>query len=314
MTIQEHLSAENVTDRNLSFLRAIGVDFLTIYPLPALADRAEMIGYLSKAKALAATHGLELRNIGEKCPDAITLNLEGREAAIERWRQLLEAMGETGIPSLGYNFKPVTIFRTAPTAGRGAAAYSTFSYEAFKGAEPLWPDKRIDAGNLWGNMQYFLENVLPVAEASGVVMALHPDDPPIAEPLAGIGRIVSTLDHFRRIFGGVPSGSNAMVFCQGCVAEMGVDVIQAIREFVSLGKVAYVHFRNIRGNPRNFQEVFIDEGDVDMFEAMKAYRNAGFEGPFMMDHSPEIPFDRETREGRAFAVGYMRALIQAVYR
>ena len=123
MTIQEHLRAENVTDENLRFLRALGVDYLTIYPLPALDGREGIVTYLSQMKSQAAAQGLELRNIGEKCPDAITLNLEDRDVEIDRWRQLLEAMGEVGIPSLGYNFKPVTIFRTAPTTGRGGAAW-----------------------------------------------------------------------------------------------------------------------------------------------------------------------------------------------
>jgi mannonate dehydratase len=105
-----------------------------------------------------------------------------------------------------------------------------------------------------------------------------------------------------------------MLFCQGCVTEMGVDVYEAIRDIASLGKIVYVHFRNVRGTPRNFQEVFLDEGDIDMFKAMQTYKDSGFEGPFMMDHTPTIPDSRNSREGLAFAVGYIRAMIQAVYR
>lgn len=85
-------------------------------------------------------------------------------------------------------------------------------------------------------------------------MALHPDDPPLPEP-------------------------------------MGVDVYQAIRDIGAMNKIIYVHFRNVRGTPVHFDEVFIDEGDVDMFEAMKAYKEIGFEGPFMRDHMPAIPND-----------------------
>ena len=145
-------------------------------------------------------------------------------------------------------------------------------------------------------------------------LALHPDDPPIPEAMAGAARIVSTLDQYRRIFDLAPSHANAMLFCQGCVTEMGVDVLQAIRDIGALGKIVYVHFRNVKGTPRDFQEVFLDEGDVDMFEAMKTYKEVGFEGPFMMDHTPGIPGDRAGREGHAFATGYIRAMIQAAYR
>jgi mannonate dehydratase len=60
--------------------------------------------------------------------------------------------------------------------------------------------------------------------------------------------------------------------------------------------------------------VFVDEGDVDMVQAMRTYRDTGFEGPFMMDHTPGIPGDRQGREGHAFATGYIRALIQTVFR
>jgi mannonate dehydratase len=106
-----------------------------------------------------------------------------------------------------------------------------------------------------------------------------------------------------------------MLFCQGCVAEMGEHVPSAIRRIGSQGKIVYVHFRNIRGTPRSFQEVFIDEGDVDMVAAMQAYKDVGFTGPFMMDHTPHFSTAAATAwAGRAFAVGYMRALIQAVYR
>jgi mannonate dehydratase len=97
---------------------------------------------------------------------------------------------------------------------------------------------------------------------------------------------------------------------------MGEDVEQAIRDIGSLDKIVYVHFRNIRGHsPRDFEEVFIDEGDVDMVKMMQTYKEIGFNGPFMMDHTPEFPYDRQTfYGGHAFAAGYIRALIQTVYR
>ena len=145
-------------------------------------------------------------------------------------------------------------------------------------------------------------------------MALHPDDPPIPEPMGGAARIVSTLEHYERIFGIVPSPANAMLFCQGCVTEMGVDVYQAIQRMATQNKIVYVHFRNVKGSGKYFEEVFGDEGDVDMLRAMQAYKDAGFQGPFMMDHTPQIPGDfAGARAGHALATGYIRAMIQAVY-
>ena len=150
------------------------------------------------------------------------------------------------------------------------------------------------------NLRYFLSRIVPVAEEAGVKLAIHPDDPPIPEPLGGAARILSTLDHFERTFNTVPSEMNAMLFCQGCVREMGEDVPAAIRRIGSQNKIAYVHFRNIRGTPKSFQEVFVDEGDVDMYEAMQTYREVGFEGPFMMDHTPSFPQENARWAGSSF--------------
>ena len=323
MFIQDQLAAAQITDENLSFFKAIGVDYLTINPPPLAAsghgtealldDPEEIRGYFLRTRKQAESHGLQLMNIALTGPDEITLGLPERDHKIDQWCTVLRVMGQAGIPTLGYNFKPTGNFRTPATYGRGGAQYSTFVYEEFARNVPSYPDKQIDEEHMWENIHYFLERIIPVAQEEGVRLALHPDDPPIPEPMAGAARIVSTLDQYRRIFELVPSQANAMLFCQGCVREMGEDVPQAIRSIGSLGKIVYVHFRNIRGNPRSFQEVFVDEGDVDMYAAMSTYKEIGFEGPFMMDHTPGIPGDRAGREGHAFATGFIRAMIQAVY-
>ena len=314
MFIQDQLTAGRVNDDNLQFYKAIGVDYLTIYPPPEFDSGEEYTTYYALMRKLAESHGLKLQNIAIKGADEITLALPERDREIERLKQMLQAMGKVGIPTLGYNFKPVGNFRTGATYGRGGTVYSTFNYDALMQDPPHYPDKIIDETAMWENIDYFLHEIIPVAEENKVRMALHPDDPPIPEPLGGAARIVSTLDQYKRIFNLVPSRSNAMLFCQGCVTEMGVDVYEAIRDMGTLGKIVYVHFRNVKGARKDFQEVFLDEGDVDMVKAMKIYKDVGFNGPFMMDHTPGIPGDREGREGHAFATGYIRALIQSVYQ
>lgn len=98
------------------------------------------------------------------------------------------------------------------------------------------------------------------------------------------------------------------------VAEMGEGIAQSIHAVGERNKIIFVHFRNIRGTPYRFEEVFLDEGDMDMFTAMEAYRDVGFEGPIMMDHTPGIPCDTAGMANRAYSNGYIKALIQAVYR
>ena len=313
MTIQEQLRWDQVNDEALSIYKAIGVDYLTVYPPPELHSRKENTDYFKETRKLAESHGLILNNVAYGGADEFTLGLPNCDEKIEEWCDIIRSLGEAGIPTIGYNFKPIGNFRTKSDIGRGGVSYSTFVYDELMADPPDVPDKHITEEKLWGNLQHFLHKVIPVAEESGVRMALHPDDPPIPEPIGGAARIVSTLDQYQRIFDEVPSDSNAMLFCQGCVAEMGENIPGAIRRIGSQNKIVYVHFRNIRGTPKDFREVFLDEGDVDMLEAMKTYKEIGFEGPFMMDHTPNFPQPGTTFVGRAFAVGFIRATIQAVY-
>ena len=275
-----------------------------------------MRDFLLEKRDMAESNGLRLNNIALTAIDDISLARPERDVRIDQWSEALRALSVAGIPTVGYNFKPIGNFRTTSTVGRGGALYSSFNYDEWqqKPSPADYGDKQIDEDSMWENIQYFLERIVPVAEEFDIRLALHPDDPPLPEPMGGAARIVSTLDQYRRIFNLVPSDANAMLFCQGCVTEMGVDVYQAIRDIGSMNKIVYVHFRNVRGTPRNFQEVFVDEGDVDMYEAMKIYKEVGFEGPFMWDHIPAIPDDARGSGGRGFATGYMRAMLQAVYR
>ncbi len=313
MTIQDQIPLAQATDENMAFFRAIGVDLLTVHAPLDFWEGEDRTDFWKEMRRRAESHGLNLHNLATKCWNEIILGLPERDRKIDLWRTMLRTLGAAGIPTLGYDFM-TRYFRTPSTTGRGGAVYSTFVHDDVMRDPARYPNAQVSEETLWDNLRHFLDRVLPAAEEAGVTMALHPDDPPIPETVLGGARIVSSLDQYRRIFAMAPSPRNAVLFCQGCVAEMGEDVPNAIRAIGSTGRIAYVHFRNIRGTPRSFQEVFVDEGDVDMFQAMKTYKEIGFNGPFMMDHTPGIPDDPDRRAGRAFAVGYLRAMIQAVYR
>ena len=106
-----------------------------------------------------------------------------------------------------------------------------------------------------------------------------------------------------------------MLFCQGCMTELlGPEkVYDAIAEVASEDKIAWVHFRNVRGQLPRFAKVFIDEGEVDMRRAMEVYRDNGFNGPYMVDHTPAIGKGFGALHGKAYAIGYIRALVEVVY-
>jgi mannonate dehydratase len=111
---------------------------------------------------------------------------------------------------------------------------------------------------------------MPVAEAAGVKLALHPDDPPMS-PVRGLARILRDVAAFDRVLEMAPSSSNGITLCQGNFAAMpGVSIPDAIRHFGRRNKIFFAHFRDIRGSVPLFEETFHDEGKTDMFEAMKA--------------------------------------------
>lgn len=316
MKLMDHLAWSDVNDENLGVYRAIGVDCLLVPVPPEMADGEDHTGDFKRLKAFVASHGLELHVLhsGELPRDKIVYGLPGRDRQMDAWCKVLRGIGAAGVPATATTFYAISHFRTTPTVGRGGARYSTFDHEEFMKAPPQYPGKEIDEDRLWENIAYFLQRVVPVAEEAGVRIALHPDDPPIPEALGGAGRIVVSVENYQHIFDLVPSDAMGMLFCQGCVAEMGADVLETIRYMGARNKIVFVHLRNIRGTPYKFREVFIDEGEVDMLRAMQTYREVGFKGAFMMDHTPVIPHPSGDWAGRAYANGYIRALIQAVYR
>ncbi len=323
MNIQDLVQWREFNDETLSFYKTIGVDMIcldirdmhNVDPTKDLRDGRDSTDFLLECKEKVESHGLVLNSMFMAGWDEITLAAPDREEKVGAWCNMLKCIGKAGIPALGYNFKPRGNFRTAAVPpGRGGAKYSTFDYEVFSRNRPEQYSPSVSEEEMWERMAYFLTRVIPVAEEAGVRMALHPDDPPIPEPLGGVAQIVSSIDQYRKIFGLAPGRSNGMLFCQGCVTEMAVDTYETIREMATLDKIVFVHFRNVRGALPSFQEVFLDEGDIDMYRAMQIYKEAGFNGPYMMDHTPGFPQTRSDRAGRAYAVGYIRALIQAVYR
>ena len=326
MHIQEKVAWDADLEKNLALLQTLGVDCIALdLPDREVQDGIDMstpeaaTAFLRQAKAAVAAHGMELKTVlATSGLDEIKRGMPGRDRKIARLLNAVEAMGKNEIPILAYNFKLLNskLLRSEPTAGRGRATYISFDYDAYlkKPAAPI--DPPLSEDKVRANLAYFLQAMIPAAEKSGVRMALHPDDPPMPHglpPLAGAAHIASSFDQYRQIFDMVPSPSNGMLFCQGCVKEMqGVNVYDAISQMGSIDKIVMVHFRNVRGAFPKFAETFVDNGDVDMFRAMQAYRDVGFKGPFSLDHSPAFPGAEIANQ--AFVIGYMRALIQAVYR
>jgi D-mannonate dehydratase len=107
------------------------------------------------------------------------------------------------------------------------------------------------------------------SRGAGVKLAMHPDDPPMAD-LYGQPCIMVGFDAMERLVNMVPSPSNTLCFCQGTFSSQGtLDIYEGISR---LGRhISFVHFRDVVGQVPKFRETFIDNGKTDMAKAMKAY-------------------------------------------
>ncbi len=320
-----------VTDETLRFAAQMGATDIVLPGMSFPGNGHFEYTHLSRLRSQVEAHGLNLyaiENIPWMWYYKIMFGLDGRDEQIENWHKTLRNMGAVGVPVLGYNFMPLGVWRTSwHTPGRGGAPVTCFNMELAKKAPllagPFFPGidftaipeeyhRPIDDDEMWANFEYFIKAVIPVAEEAGVKMGIHPDDPPIS-PLAGIARIMRSPEAFKRVIETVPSDYNGLEFCQGCFSEMGVDVIESIRYFTSRKKIFYVHFRDVQGRVDDFCETFIDEGQIDMLEAMRAFKESGFDGVFIDDHTPHVAGDTTWgHRGRAYAMGYMRALKQII--
>jgi mannonate dehydratase len=248
----------------------------------------------------------------------IMMGLPSRDAEIEIIKQNIRAAAEAGVPALKYNLNFLGVPRTGRSPGRGGARYSHFNIQE-------WTDHSLtEAGPIseemaWERITYFLERVVPVAEACRVRLACHPHDPAVPRDtgLRGVHCVLGSVEGLKKFVSICESPYHGLNFCQGTVAEMCVDpaseVLEAIRYFGQRQKIVMVHFRNIRGGFLNFDEVYPDEGDVDMFEAIKAYKAAGYQGMLCPDHVPQSDVDPGGERQFSFCFGYTKALIQAAH-
>jgi mannonate dehydratase len=165
---------------------------------------------------------------------------------------------------------------------------------------------------MWDNYAYFARAVVPAAEDAGVKLALHPDDPQVPA-IAGVARIVRSPAAIRRALEVVPSDNLGLKLCVGCLSQMGADVPAETRSFGAESKIFLVDFRNVRGQVDGFQETFLDNGQENMVDVMRALLEVGYDGPIGPDHAVRLSGDNARGDRYwAYAIGYMRALLQAL--
>jgi len=341
MTIRLSLGHVDEYDgRVASFAHQLGLKGVQLHT-PNLLRGEEGYWSLSELRALrdrCDADGLAIDGL-ENVPLAhfwkIQRGAPGRDEQIENFCTTIRNMAAVGIDLLGYNFLATFVWRTSmAVSGRGGAKVTSFDLadigagNALSGyrltpREPL--DEPLTAEQMWANHQYFLDTVLPVAEQVGVRLALHPDDPPVDEPLGGAARIFTnpaSLVAAREQARSSPSwGLN---FCLGTVSEMAGE--QSINEVIdtlgTAGAIFYVHFRDVQGTVPRFSECFLGEGNFDPARVIRRLHDVGFDGFLIDDHVPAMIGDLDTwgdtspeaycSRGRAHAIGYLQGVLNGL--
>ena len=289
--------------------------------------------------------GLQLAVV-ESIPvhEDIKLGRPSRDRLADAWAESVRSVGALGVPVVCYNFMPVFDWVRTDLAlqlpdGSSALAYdegalaaidlsrgtgdlpgwaTAYDAEALSALLAAW--RQVSAAQLWENLAWFLERVVPAAESAGVRLAIHPDDPPW--PIFGLPRVVTSGEALERVTRLVDSAANGVTFCTGSLgADPANDLPAAAARLASAGRIHFVHCRNVRvTGTRRFHEAPhpTSEGDVDMYAVLRALHDGGFRGPMRPDHGRMIWGERG-RPGyglydRALGATYLQGLWEGIAR
>ena len=307
------LDAARITDDDLAFLEQIGLRWARLEY--AAGDIG--IDTLRAAQQRFAKFGIRIYSGVHYSYRSLKVQLgqPGRDQDIETYCRFLRDLGKLEIPIASYDFHPANTYTTNMVQHRGYTARE-FDLSDFRNkVEKRQFDREYSADDIWANYTYFMKAALPVAEESGVRLALHPDDPPLAR-MNGVAKLFTHYDGYHRAEQ-IAGSSRAwgLTFCVGTWSEggagMGKNVFEMIRDFGSRGKICEVHFRNVTGPLPHFVETFPDDGYMDMYQVMKALRQVRFAGAVEPDHVPKLAGDSGLlRAGTAYCIAYMRALLR----
>jgi mannonate dehydratase len=280
---------------------------------------------LRRLRADAEAEGLTLEaleNVPVAFYDKVMLGKPGWEDQLEAYCHTIRNMGRAGIGILGHHFMPNFVWRTAlDTPGRGGALVSSFDADLVAAGNAVVypqapPTEQATREEMRRNYGRFLDAVLPVAEAAGVRLALHPDDPPVPA-IGGVARLFTSPEDLAwAMERSAGSPAWGMDLCLGTVSEMtgGPDAVRRAIEILGpAGRIFYVHLRQVQGEVPRFQECFIGEGSYAPAAVIRQLMDLGFDGFLLDDHVPHMTGDTAYgHRARAHAIGYMQGLLAAI--
>lgn len=295
-------------------------------------------------KKTVEDNGLKLSVI-ESVPvhEDIKLGLPTREKYIENYKETLRNLGKAKIETVCYNFMPVfdwtrsdlnyeledgstcliydeeTVKKMDPALGElELPGWDTSYGEGGLGAL-LDKYKNVNEEKLWENLEYFIKEIIPVAEESNVKMAIHPDDPPWS--IFGLPRIITNFENLERFINLYDSEYNGVTLCTGSLGCTKTnDVVEMVKYFgKEKNRINFAHLRNVLiTGDSSFNEVahLSECGSLDFYEIVKAYCDYDFKGPYRPDHGRMI-WGETGKPGyglydRALGAVYINGLIEAI--
>jgi mannonate dehydratase len=270
---------------------------------------------ISALKNKIEAKGLELEVI-ESLPvhEDIKLGLPSCDKYIENYLQNIKNLAAVGIKVICYNFMPVFDWTRSSLAKQLPDGSTALVYEKEiiqkmdpKSGElelPGWDVsygeggldqvmeqyKNVSEEDLWHNLSYFLQQIIPVAEQCNIKMAIHPDDPPW--PIFGLPRIITNRDALDRLVNIIDSPSNGLALCSGSLGVAKTnDIVALVKEFGAKRKIHFAHMRNIKITEEGgFEECshLSKDGSLDMVAILKAYHDVNFSGYMRPDHGRMI--------------------------
>lgn len=244
----------------------------------------------------------------------IKLGLPSRDKYIANYIENIRRLGAAGVKCICYNFMPIfdwTRTDLAKELDDGSTAL-IYDVNTLKSMDPLtgelslpgWDSsykkedlarlfkqyEAVDEEKLWDHLRYFLDAIIPEAEKAGILMAIHPDDPPY--PIFGLPRIITTRDNLRRFLDMNKSINNGLTLCTGSLGCASFnDMPTMIDEFSSEGRIHFMHVRNVLlHDDGSFEEAahYSGCGSLDIVEIMRMLKKNNFEGYLRPDHGRMI--------------------------
>ncbi|AQQ54619.1 mannonate dehydratase [Planococcus lenghuensis] len=251
--------------------------------------------------------------------ESIKLGNQDRDRYIENYKESIRNLAEFGVKVICYNFMPIFDWtRTEmfhPLADGSTALFfektkverldpkelirtvSEASDLTLPGWEPEKLDritelfeayKEVDEGQLWTNLEIFLKEILPVAEAAGIKMAIHPDDPPYS--IFGLPRIITSEKSYEKLIRISDSPSNAFTFCSGSMgASPSNDMVAVAKRYAN--RAPFAHIRNVQIYENgNFTETshYTRDGSIDVKGIVKELHEQNYTGYVRPDHGRHI--------------------------